>query len=107
MTTTQTHCPYCSLQCGMRLTGRTPEVLAWPEFPVNDGALCRKGWAAAGLYGGRERLTQPLVRDRATGEWAAVSWDDALDRVAAGIRAVQARKGPDGVAVFGGGGLTN
>ncbi len=107
-TQTQTHCPYCSLQCGMRLAGRrTPEVRAWDEFPVNRGALCRKGWSAAGLYGSRERLTSPLVRDRRTGEWSAVSWDDALDRVADGIRAAQARGGPDAVAVFGGGGLTN
>ena len=106
-TQTQTHCPYCSLQCGMRLAGRrTPEVRAWDEFPVNRGALCRKGWSAAGLYGSRERLTSPLVRDRRTGEWSAVSWDDALDRVADGIRAAQARGGPDAVAVFGGGGLT-
>ena len=105
---TETHCPYCSLQCGMRLTGRrVPEVSAWEEFPVNRGALCRKGWSAAGLYGGRERLTSPLVRDRATGEWSAVSWDDALDRVAAGMRAAQERGGRDAVAVFGGGGLTN
>jgi assimilatory nitrate reductase catalytic subunit len=92
----------------MRLAGRrTPEVQAWEEFPVNEGALCRKGWNAAGLYGGRERLTSPLVRDRSTGEWSAVSWDDALDRVAAGIRAAQDAGGPDKVAVFGGGGLTN
>lgn len=109
----ETHCPYCSLQCGMRLAvgagsgRRAPEVQAWDEFPVNRGALCRKGWSAAGLYGGRERLTSPLVRDRDTGEWSAVSWDEALDRVADGIRAAQAAKGPDGVAVFGGGGLTN
>ena len=47
------------------------------------------------------------MRDRETGEWSGVSWDDALDRVVAGIRAAQAAKGPDGVAVFGGGGLTN
>ncbi len=105
---TTTHCPYCSLQCGMRLSGRrVPEVSAWEEFPVNQGALCRKGWSAAGLYGSRERLTSPLVRDRATGEWMAVTWDDALDRVASGLRAAQARGGPDSVAVFGGGGLTN
>ena len=105
---TRTHCPYCSLQCGMRLTGRrVPEVSAWPEFPVNEGALCRKGWSAAGLYGTRERLTSPLVRDKETGEWSAVSWDAALDRVADGIRSAQAAGGPDAVAVFGGGGLTN
>ena len=56
---THTHCPYCSLQCGMTLETRGPalEVRAWPEFPVNEGALCRKGWTAAGLRGHRERLT--------------------------------------------------
>lgn len=108
-TPTRTHCPYCSLQCGMSLErkGRTLEVLAWPDFPVNEGALCRKGWTATGLRGHRERLTTPLVRDRETGELTAVGWDEALDVVAAGVRAVQAAHGNDAVAVFGGGGLTN
>jgi len=54
-------------------TGRTLEVQAWPGFPVNEGALCRKGRTATGLRGHRERLTSPLVRDRATGEFRAVS----------------------------------
>ena len=81
---TKTHCPYCSLQCGMTLerTGRALEVTPWPEFPVNEGALCRKGWTATGLRGHRERLTTPLVRDRATGELRAADWDEALDLVA-------------------------
>ena len=30
-----------------------PEVEPWEEFPVNQGALCRKGWTAAGLIGHR------------------------------------------------------
>jgi assimilatory nitrate reductase catalytic subunit len=105
---TDTHCPYCSLQCGMRLQGRRlPEVSAWPEFPVNEGALCRKGWNAAGLVGHRERLTTPLLRDRATGELRPASWDEALDLVADRLRALRAAHGADSVAVFGGGGLTN
>ena len=105
---TRTHCPYCSLQCGMTLTGtRTTTVEAWPEFPVNEGALCRKGWSATGLLGHRERLTTPMVRDRATGAWSSASWDEALDLVASRLLEVQAEHGPDGVAVFGGGGLTN
>jgi len=106
---TDTHCPYCSLQCGMSLerANRTLEVRPWAEFPVNEGALCRKGWTAAALRGHRERLTTPLVRDRSTGELRTASWDEALDLVAAGIARVQADSGPDGVAVFGGGGLTN
>ena len=106
---TRTHCPYCSLQCGMTLerTGRALEVTPWPEFPVNEGALCRKGWTATGLRGHRERLTTPLVRDRATGELRAAEWDEALDLVASRLRALRAERGPDAVAVFGGGGLTN
>jgi assimilatory nitrate reductase catalytic subunit len=105
---TRTHCPYCSLQCGMTVTGqRSPQIEEWPEFPVNSGALCRKGWSAAGLLGSRERLTTPLLRDRTTGELRPVGWEEALDVVAEGIRRVQAKHGPDGVAVFGGGGLTN
>jgi assimilatory nitrate reductase catalytic subunit len=109
MAAVTTHCPYCSLQCGMTLlpTRGRAEVAAWPEFPVNEGALCRKGWSAAGLLGSRERLTTPLVRDRATGGLRASSWDEALRLVADGIRAAQAAGGPDAVAVFGGGGLTN
>jgi assimilatory nitrate reductase catalytic subunit len=110
MTTTATHCPYCSLQCGMRLSSprsraAAPEVSAWEEFPVNEGAMCRKGWTAAGLLKHRERLTTPLVRE--DGELRPASWDEALDLVAARLADLQERFGPDSVGVFGGGGLTN
>ncbi len=107
---TQSHCPYCSLQCGMQISrkGRSGiEIGAWEEFPVNEGALCRKGWTAGGLRGSRERLTTPLVRDRATGELRTAGWDEALDLVAQRIAVLQAAHGNDAVAVFGGGGLTN
>ncbi|MGZ4502019.1 MAG: molybdopterin oxidoreductase family protein [Nocardioidaceae bacterium] len=108
MSGTRTHCPYCSLQCGMRLTGRrSVEVAGWSEFPVNEGALCRKGWTSAALLRDRERLTSPLVRDPATGEFRQAGWDEALDLVADRLRDTQRRHGPDAVAVFGGGGLTN
>src|ERR1043166_9243448 len=45
---TATHCPYCAFQCGMYLAGSgdAPEVAGNPEFPVNKGALCVKGWSA-------------------------------------------------------------
>ncbi len=105
----ETHCPYCSLQCGMTLVrrGRRLEVQERPDFPVNEGALCRKGWTATGLRGSRERLTSPLLRDRATGELRAVGWDEALDHVAERLGAIRDEHGPDANAVFGGGGLTN
>ena len=97
----------------MTLTQRGPvlEVATRTQHnehsPINEGALCRKGWTAGGLRGSRERLTTPLIRDRATGELSAVSWDEALDLIAARLRAVRAEHGADAAAVFGGGGLTN
>ncbi|MCC3767397.1 molybdopterin oxidoreductase family protein [Streptomyces sp. UNOC14_S4] len=110
---TDTHCPYCSLQCGMRLGAHTagtadiPVVLERPEFPVNRGALCGKGRTAASLLTSASRLTAPLVRDRRGGPLREATWDEALDRVAGGLADVAERFGRDAVGVFGGGGLTN
>ncbi|MFD0275675.1 molybdopterin oxidoreductase family protein [Kitasatospora sp. NPDC127111] len=117
-TTTDTHCPYCSLQCGMRLrTGAGPdaagaegapaEVLERPDFPVNRGALCGKGRSAPALLARDLRLTGPLLRDRPGGPLRSAGWAEALDRVAEGLAGVRERHGADAVGVFGGGGLTN
>ncbi|WCN80833.1 molybdopterin oxidoreductase family protein [Micromonospora sp. LH3U1] len=103
-----THCPYCALQCGMVLREDDTGVSVHArQFPTNRGGLCQKGWTAADLLDHPERLTTPLVRDPASGELRPASWDAALDRVVAGIRAIQDDAGRDAVAVFGGGGLTN
>ncbi|MFG3598933.1 molybdopterin oxidoreductase family protein [Micromonospora chersina] len=103
-----THCPYCALQCGMVLRENGERVEVAPrDFPTNRGGLCQKGWTAADLLDHPDRLTTPLLRDRPGGDLRPASWDEALDRVSAGLRAVQERHGRDAVAVFGGGGLTN
>ncbi len=105
---TATHCPYCALQCGMNVV-QTDD--GWGvtarDFPTNRGGLCRKGWTAAELLNSGDRLTTPLMRDTKDGPLRPVTWDQALDRITAGIRPIQAAAGPDAVAVFGGGGLTN
>ncbi|GGS48192.1 molybdopterin oxidoreductase family protein [Streptomyces violaceus] len=107
-TATPTHCPYCALQCGMNLTPApdgTVEVSERADFPVNRGALCGKGRTAPAVLASAVRLTSPLVRSG--GELVPASWDEALDRIAAGLRRTRAEHGPDAVGVFGGGGLTN
>ncbi|MGW4500476.1 molybdopterin oxidoreductase family protein [Micromonospora sp. NPDC004336] len=92
----------------MRLREEDGRVAVLPrQFPTNRGGLCQKGWTAAELLDHPERLTSPLLRDPGTGELRPASWDAALDRIVAGVRAVQRAHGPDAVAVFGGGGLTN
>jgi assimilatory nitrate reductase catalytic subunit len=77
-----------------------------PEFPVNEGALCIKGWTAASALTLPDRLRTPLVRNE-RGALCPASWDEALDRVAIACQAARARYGADAVGVFGGGGLTN
>ncbi|MEV4324877.1 molybdopterin oxidoreductase family protein [Microbispora rosea] len=94
-----THCPYCALQCGMYVA--KGEITPREDIPANAGGLCQKGWTAAELLTSPERLTTPLLHG------SPVSWDEALDYVAARIEAIRAAHGPDAVAVFGGGGLTN
>jgi assimilatory nitrate reductase catalytic subunit len=71
------------------------------RFPTNAGGLCQKGWTAAELLRHPERLTAPLLHG------SPVSWPRALGHVAARLAAVRDAHGPDAVAVFGGGGLTN
>lgn len=116
---TDTHCPYCALQCAMTLTaadagaapdrtGRPalPVTVAGRDFPTNRGGLCKKGWTSAELLVDPSRLTTPLVRGD-DGELHPVEWDAALDLVAAQIAGIVAEDGPDAIGVFGGGGLTN
>ncbi|MEW2614084.1 molybdopterin oxidoreductase family protein [Streptomyces sp. NPDC047880] len=108
-TATPTHCPYCALQCGMNLTPApdgTVEVSERADFPVNRGALCGKGRTAASVLARNVRLTSPLVRGEG-GTLVPASWDEALERIAAGLGRTRAEHGPDAVGVFGGGGLTN
>ncbi|WP_432095261.1 molybdopterin oxidoreductase family protein [Streptomyces sp. bgisy100] len=103
-----THCPYCSLQCGMGLQPGAGgvEVVERTAFPVNRGALCGKGRTAPAVLSSRVRLTEPLVRS-AAGELEPAGWEEALDRIADGLAGARAGHGPDAVGVFGGGGLTN
>ncbi len=105
-----THCPYCSLQCGITLTPQPDgslELVGRADFPVNRGGLCIKGATATELLDHPERLTTPLVRDSRDAPFRPATWDDALDRIAAAITRTQAAHGRDAVGAFGGGGLTN
>ena len=58
-----THCPYCAMQCAMRLVETDGRLEVAPrDFPTSQGGLCRKGWTAADLFEADRPLT-PLLRD--------------------------------------------
>ena len=104
---TDTHCPYCALQCGMTLTPSAEGVSVMPrDFPTNRGGLCQKGWTSAEVLTVADRVTTPLLRNE-SGELRPATWEEALGFIAERVRTIQAESGRDAVAVFGGGGLTN
>ncbi len=105
----RTHCPYCAFQCGVLATPSedgTVTIAGDPDFPVNAGALCTKGFSAGETLAHPERLVAPLVRN-AAGQLVPTDWDHAIERVSAAIRVVQRKYGRDAMGVFGGGSLTN
>lgn len=99
----ETHCPYCALQCAQTLhtSDEGAVTAAGRDFPTNKGGMCQKGWTSPALLRATDRLTTPLLHGK------PVSWDTALSFVATRLAALRASHGPESVAVFGGGGLTN
>ncbi|GAC1397835.1 MAG: molybdopterin oxidoreductase family protein [Vulcanimicrobiaceae bacterium] len=85
--------------------GGVPRARGDETFDVNAGELCMKGYAAAETLGHPDRLRVPLVRR--DGVLVEATWEEALDAAADGFRRVRAARGPDAVAAFGSGALTN
>ncbi|HEY6078861.1 MAG TPA: molybdopterin oxidoreductase family protein [Polyangiaceae bacterium] len=107
----KTHCPYCAFQCGMEVSvdDAAPSrlrITANPDFPVNRGQMCIKGFTSGALLDHPERLLAPLVRQK-NGRLERVSWDSALDLIAERLLALRKAHGAATVGVFGSGALTN
>ncbi len=103
-----THCPYCALDCGMKLTvdrGRVTGQAKWKASPLSGGGLCTKGITAWEQVHHADRLVDPLVRR--DGVLTPVGWDEALDVAAEGLTRIRDAHGPAANAVLGGGSLTN
>jgi formate dehydrogenase major subunit len=96
--TTQTHsiCPYCAVGCsvvihtlGDRAGNVRPTVVhveGDPDSPVNRGTLCPKGISLKQFIVNDRRLTQPFYRPPGGASWQAISWDDAIERMARRIK---------------------
>jgi anaerobic selenocysteine-containing dehydrogenase len=83
--------------CGIlarRVNGRVVALEGHPEHPRNRGTLCPKGFAQIMAIYDPNRVKAPLIRTNekgVPGTWRQVSWDEALDLVAAKIVEVVAR----------------
>jgi NADH-quinone oxidoreductase subunit G len=106
---TATTCTQCSVGCALNVDERFDEVLRTMSVPgddaVSDGWLCDRGRYNVGFYSDRRRLTSPLLR--VDGEWAQLTWDDAIEAWANALRGAREAGGAATIAALGGGRLTN
>jgi formate dehydrogenase alpha subunit len=96
---TRTICPYCGVGCSVDILTRGGTMIGVQpamDGPANEGALCVKGQFAWDFVQHGDRLTTPLVRDD-SGALVPATWDEALDRAAAGFGKVAEEFGPEAI----------
>ncbi|MFJ4327091.1 molybdopterin oxidoreductase family protein [Streptomyces tricolor] len=93
-------CPLCEATCGLTLTiegTRVTGARGDRDDVFSKGFICPKGAAFGAVDGDPDRLRTPLLREHGTLREA--TWEEAFDAVAAGLRPVVERYGPDAVGV--------
>ncbi len=89
-------CPHdCPDTCGMLVTvenGVATDIRGDPDMPFTDGTLCTKVAHYLERTYAPDRLKHPLKRvgPKGGGRFERVSWDTALDEIAARLRALAA-----------------
>ena len=98
-----TFCRLCEAQCGLLATvenGRITHVGPDRDHVTSSGHLCVKGPAMRYVAYDPDRVLQPLKRIGGPGEFAPVTWDEALDDIAARVSEIVARDGADSLGVY-------
>ncbi len=99
-------CPLdCPDTCAWQLTvedGRAVDLRGDREHPFTRGALCGKVDHYLDALHSPDRLLHPLRRVGAKGEgrFERVSWDEAIELVATGLKAAIARHGPESILPY-------
>jgi len=97
-------CPLCEAVCGLEITldadDRVLSVRGDKNDPFSKGFICPKGASLGRLDDDPDRLTEPVIRDRATGDRRAVSWDEAFDYIAERFPALVAEHGAQATAMY-------
>src|SRR5215470_9638701 len=92
-----TYCRLCEAVCGLIVKvegGRIERIEPDREHPYSRGHVCIKGTTFKDLVYDPDRVLHPLKRVGGPGEFARVSWDEALDDIARRLKAIIS--GPDG-----------
>ncbi|MEJ6067981.1 molybdopterin-dependent oxidoreductase, partial [Psychrobacter sp. 16-Bac2893] len=100
----QTHfrtCTLCEAMCGIEIKHDGKKVLSIKgdkSDPFSKGYICPKATALQDLHEDPDRLRHPV--ERTAKGWKEISWTEALDKVAAGIGAVQKQHGKNAFGVY-------
>ena len=109
-------CPYCGVGCLLTFNVKDNHILYIDgrDGPSNQSRLCVKGRYGFDYVHHPDRLTKPLMRRDGIPKTPAlidprdidkyfreVSWDEALDFAAVGLRRIKDEKGPQALAGFG------
>ena len=100
-----TTCAYCGVGCTFKAEMRGEEVVRmvpYKDGKANRGHSCVKGRFAWGYTTHKERILNPMIRNKITDPWREVSWDEAFDYAASEFKRIQAKYGRDSV-----GGITS
>ncbi len=95
----RTTCAYCGVGCsfdaGIR-SGKIVRMVPADDGPSNLGHACMKGRFGWTYIDARDRLRAPLLREGTT--WKEISWNAALDHLAAQFTSIKTTSGPDALA---------
>lgn len=100
----KTTCYMCACRCGINVhlkDGAIRYIEGNRDHPVNKGVLCAKGSAGIMQHYSPARLSQPLRRvgPRGSGEFEAISWEEALSTAGDWLSEVR-QKDPRKLAFF-------
>ncbi len=98
--TTEMVCGFCSTGCSLNIHLRDGEAINLtpsPDYPVNFGMACPKGWEALSVLQSNDRAKTPLIRDR-KGTLRPVDWHTALTTFCSRFQEIQSRHGNESVA---------
>src|SRR6266705_1947501 len=110
-------CPYCGVGCQRTYHIKDDKLLyvTGKDGPANENRLCVKGRFGFDYVHNPQRLLKPMIRKDGVAKisheqidpsnpWThfrEASWDEALDRAAAGLRKIRDRDGSKALAGFG------
>lgn len=98
-----TTCPHCATGCQYYLVVKDNEVVNVEPAngPSNHNRLCVKGRSGSfDFIHSKDRLEKPLIKDRSTGKFREVSWNEAIEYTAKRFMEIKEKYGSESLAGF-------